>query len=110
MSQLQAVYWLECNVRSVLRLVQEILKRDVIGQASAKKIDYQTHFLLRTTEIAMTKHILLLAAVLGLVAQSSVFAADPSPSPSASPKTTHHHKHHKASTPAASPSATPKAS
>ena len=44
----------------------------------------------------MTKNILLLAAVLGFIAQSSVFAADPTPSPSMSPKaTTHHHKHHK---------------
>ena len=47
----------------------------------------------------MTKHILLLAAVLGFIAQSSVFAADPTPSPSASPKAhaPHHHKHHKKS-------------
>ncbi|HEX7193435.1 MAG TPA: hypothetical protein VF207_00595 [Chthoniobacterales bacterium] len=58
----------------------------------------------------MTKHILLLAAVLGFIAQSSVFAADPTPSPSASESapakktTTHHHaKHHKAK---AAPSAT----
>ena len=59
----------------------------------------------------MTKNILLLAAVLGVIAQSSVFAADPTPSPSASPKaTTHHHKHHakKSTEPVASP--TPKAS
>ena len=62
----------------------------------------------------MTKHILLLAAVLGFIAQSSVFAADPTPSPSPSPskpKATHHHKHHKKSAapaPSASPSATPK--
>jgi predicted lipid-binding transport protein (Tim44 family) len=67
----------------------------------------------------MTKHILLLAAVLGFIAQSSVFAADPSPSPSPSasaPKkaATHRHvskKHHKkAAEPATSPaeSATPK--
>jgi hypothetical protein len=60
----------------------------------------------------MTKNILLLAAVLGFIAQSSVFAADPTPSPSASPKAaSHHHKHHstkKAAEPAASP--TPKAS
>lgn len=59
----------------------------------------------------MTKNILLLAAVLGFIAQSSVFAADPTPSPSMSPKaTTHHHKHHtkKSAEPAASP--TPKAS
>src|SRR5271166_5499376 len=60
----------------------------------------------------MIKHILLLAAVVGLIAQSSAFAAEPSPSPSASPAKTHHHKtHHKKSTtaPAAapSPSATP---
>jgi hypothetical protein len=59
----------------------------------------------------MTKHILLLAAVLGFIAQSSVFAADPSPSPSASAPaktTTHHHKHHKAGAPAESPAASPK--
>jgi hypothetical protein len=58
----------------------------------------------------MTKHILLLAAVLGLIAQSSVFAADANPTPSASPKksTSHHGKHHKKSAePAATP--TPKA-
>ncbi len=36
----------------------------------------------------MTKNILLLAAVLGFIAQSSVFAADPTPSPSMSPKAT----------------------
>jgi hypothetical protein len=59
----------------------------------------------------MTKHILLLAAVLGFIAQSSVFAADPTPSPSMSPKaTTHHHKHHKKAAAEPSPSATPKAS
>jgi len=59
----------------------------------------------------MTKYILPLAAVLGLIAQSSVFAADASPSPSASPKkakTSHHAKHHKKSAePAASPAASP---
>jgi len=46
----------------------------------------------------MTKHILLLAAVLGFVAQSSVFAADPTPTPSpaesATPKAPAHHRHH----------------
>jgi hypothetical protein len=57
----------------------------------------------------MTKNILLLAAVLGFIAQSSVFAADPTPSPSASPKATHH-KHHKKAAAEPSPSATPKAS
>jgi hypothetical protein len=57
----------------------------------------------------MTKNILLLAAVLGFLAQSSVFAADPTPAPSASPKATHHHKHKKAAA-EPSPSATPKAS
>jgi hypothetical protein len=61
----------------------------------------------------MTKHILLLAAVLGFIAQNSVFAADASPSPSAPAKKTttasHHHKHHKkAAEPAASPAASPK--
>jgi hypothetical protein len=57
----------------------------------------------------MTKNILLLAAVLGVIAQSSVFAADPAPSQSASPKATHH-KHHKKAAAEPSPSATPKAS
>jgi hypothetical protein len=57
----------------------------------------------------MTKNILLLAAVLGVIAQSSVFAADPTPSPSMSPKATHH-KHHKKAAAEPSPSATPKAS
>jgi hypothetical protein len=59
----------------------------------------------------MTKHILLLAAVLGFIAQSSVYAADPTPAPSASPKATHH-KHHakKSASPAPSAEATPKSS
>ncbi|MBV8141353.1 MAG: hypothetical protein JO279_18940 [Verrucomicrobia bacterium] len=59
----------------------------------------------------MTKHIVLLAAVLGFVAQSSVFAADPTPTPSATPKApSHHHRarHHKKSEEASpTPSATP---
>jgi hypothetical protein len=59
----------------------------------------------------MIKHILLLAAVLGFIAQSSVFAADPSPTPaasaSASPSKAHHGKHHKKST-APKESPTPK--
>ena len=63
----------------------------------------------------MIKHILLLAAVLGFIAQSSVFAADPTakPSPAANAaaaetpakhqaKKTSHHK--KSSAPKASPS------
>jgi hypothetical protein len=85
----------------------------VVGQASAEKeISKPTSN--QNPKFIMTKHILLLAAVLGFIAQSSVFAADPSPSPSASAPakktTTHHHKHHKkAAEPAASPSATPKA-
>jgi len=83
----------------------------VVGQASAEKViskPTSNH----NPDIIMTKHILLLAAVLGLIAQSSVFAADASPSPSAPAKkttTTHHHKHKKAAAPAASPSASPKA-
>jgi len=36
-SELQAVSWLKPNVWSVLRLVDEALKRAVIDQASAKK-------------------------------------------------------------------------
>ena len=59
----------------------------------------------------MTKHILLLAAVLGFIAQSSVFAADARPSPSASApakKTTAtHHKHHYKSKKSAEPAASP---
>ena len=39
----------------------------------------------------MTKHILLLVAVLGFIVQFSVFAANPNSSP-------HQHKHHKKST------------
>jgi hypothetical protein len=59
----------------------------------------------------MTKNILLLAAVLGFIAQSSVFAADPTPSPSATPKAaSHHHKHHKKAAAEPTPAATPKAS
>jgi hypothetical protein len=88
-------------------------KRDMIGQASAKKVSTNHTSDKEQPEIPMTKHILLLAAVLGFIAQSSVFAADttPSPSPSpAKPKATHHHKHHKTTAPAATPSATPKAS
>jgi len=64
----------------------------------------------------MTKKILTLAAVLGFVAQTSVFAADanptPSPAESATPAAPHHkhHKHHKATTsPAATPAAKPTA-
>jgi len=60
----------------------------------------------------MTKHILLLAAVLGFIAQSSIFAADASPSPSptgpAKKTTTHHHRHHKKAAEEA-PSPTPTA-
>jgi hypothetical protein len=55
----------------------------------------------------MIKYVLLLVAVLGFIAQSSVFAADPTPEPSASAAATAHHgkKHHKKSTtPKASPS------
>jgi hypothetical protein len=62
----------------------------------------------------MIKYILLLAAVIGFIAQSSVYAADPTPapnapaaeSPAASPSK-HHGKHHKKSAPKESP--TPKA-
>jgi hypothetical protein len=90
----------------------------VVGQASAEKeISKPTSN--QNPKFIMTKHILLLAAVLGFIAQSSVFAADPSPSPSPSASAgakktaTHHHKKHhkKAAEPAASPSAsaTPKA-
>jgi len=55
----------------------------------------------------MIKHILLLAAVLGFIVQSSVFAADPTPaspapSESASPAK-HHGKHHKKTAPKESP-------
>jgi hypothetical protein len=56
----------------------------------------------------MIKHILLLAAVIGFIAQSSIYAADPTPAPTAtaSPSKAHHgKKHHKKSeTPEASPS------
>jgi len=61
----------------------------------------------------MIKYILLLAAVIGFIAQSSVYAADPTPaptaaeSPAASPAK-HHGKHHKKST-APKESPTPKA-
>jgi hypothetical protein len=86
----------------------------MIGQASAKKVSTNHTSDKEQPEIPMTKHILLLAAVLGFIAQSSAFAADPTPSPSPEkPKATHHHKHHKKSAapaPSASPSATPKAS
>ena len=57
----------------------------------------------------MTKYILLIAAVVGFIAQSSVYAADPTPAPtaSASPSKGHHRKHHKKSTePEATPAAT----
>jgi hypothetical protein len=36
-SELQAVSWLKPNVWSVLRLVDEALKRAMVDQASAKK-------------------------------------------------------------------------
>jgi hypothetical protein len=56
----------------------------------------------------MTKYILLIAAVIGFIAQSGVDAADPTPAPSASPGKAHYGKHHKKATePKASP--TPKA-
>jgi len=51
----------------------------------------------------MIKHILLLAAVIGFIAQSSVYAADPTPAPteSATPHHgKHHHHHHASPTPA----------
>ena len=63
----------------------------------------------------MIKHILLIAAVVGLIAQSSAFAADPTPTPpggaapSESPTKTHHHKthhHKKATEPGTSPAPT----
>jgi hypothetical protein len=99
-------------------LVDDALKRAVVGQASAEKVISKPTSN-QNPKFIMTKHILLLAAVLGFIAQSSVFAADPTPAPSASAsasasapsKKTHHHatkKHHKkAAEPAASPTATP---
>jgi hypothetical protein len=84
----------------------------VVGQASAEKSDQQIYFNSKPNNV-MTKRILLLAAVLGFIAQSSVFAADASPSPAATAPakktTTHHHKHHKkAAEEAPSPASTAK--
>ena len=50
-------------------------------QASAEK-KYQRTPLEYEPDIIMIKHILPLAAAIGFIAQSSVFAADPTPSPS----------------------------
>ena len=46
-AQVQAIYRLDCYVWSVLRLVHEPLTRGVIGQASAKKSDYQNPLLIK---------------------------------------------------------------
>ena len=83
----------------------------MVGQASAEKSDQQIYFNSKPNNV-MTKRILLLAAVLGFIAQSSVFAADPTPKPSpaenaaaAETPAKHHGKHHKKSAaPKASPS------
>jgi uncharacterized membrane protein len=50
----------------------------VVDQASAEKTD----LLEQKPDITMIKRILILAAVIGLIAESSVFAADPTPAPS----------------------------
>ena len=102
----------------MLRLVDEALKRAMVDQASAKKtVTTKPTSDQEQPEIVMIKHILLLAAVVGFIAQSSAFAAAPTPSPSPSagaaktPAKTHHHykTHHKKSStaPAAAPSPTP---
>jgi hypothetical protein len=52
----------------------------------------------------MIKYILLLAAVIGFIAQSSVYAADPTPAPTASESATPHHgKHHHKAKPTPTP-------
>lgn len=50
----------------------------MVDQASAEKTD----LLEQKPDITMIKRILILAAVIGLIAESSVFAADPTPAPS----------------------------
>ena len=51
----------------------------MVGQASAEK---KNPHLNDKPDIIMIKHILLLAAAIGFTAQSSIFAADPTPAPS----------------------------
>jgi hypothetical protein len=50
----------------------------LVGQASAEE---NNPHLNDKPDITMIKHILLLAAAIGFIAQSSVFAADPTPAP-----------------------------
>jgi uncharacterized membrane protein len=50
----------------------------VIDQASTEKTD----LLEQKPDITMIKRILILTVVIGLIAESSVFAADPTPAPS----------------------------
>ena len=51
----------------------------MVGQASAKKTNPQFS---NKPDIIMLKHILILALAVGFIAESSVFAADPTPAPS----------------------------
>jgi|HubBroStandDraft_3_1064219.scaffolds.fasta_scaffold45021_2 uncharacterized membrane protein len=60
------------------------MRRALVGQASAKK---ETPLETTKPDIIMIKRILLLAAVIGFIAQSSVFAADPTPAPSPAKET-----------------------
>jgi len=60
------------------------MRRALVGQASAKK---ETPLETTKPDIIMIKRILLLAAVIGFIAQSSVLAADPTPAPSPAKET-----------------------
>jgi hypothetical protein len=57
----------------------QALSRAVAGQPSAKKTQTELN---HKPGIIMIKHVVLLTAAVGLLAQSSVFAADPTPAPS----------------------------
>ena len=51
----------------------------MVGQVSAEKKNPDLN---EKPDIIMVKHILLLAVAIGFTAQSSIFAADPTPAPS----------------------------
>src|SRR5262249_41951589 len=97
-------------------MIRAVFDQQARSLAKCRKFFFRNFAFFKVFKQRMIKHILLLAAVIGFIAQSSVYAADPGPAPTASASESaapaKHHgkgKHHKKSTaPKEAPTATPK--
>jgi hypothetical protein len=85
-------------------MIRAVFDRQARSLAKCRKFFFRNFALFNVLKQRMIKHILLLAAVIGFIAQSSVYAAEPSPAPSASAAATAHHgKHHHKAKPTPTP-------